>query len=182
RPVRSGVGSQLLTAENGRIDPAVVAALYVDHADELRAFLVGVLRDGDLAAEALQATFVKAMEAGHTVREETYKGWLFRVALNEALALRRRKKINEASLRKLAWTKPKPGESPEDHVTRWESVARVKAALDSLPPEQMEVVHKRIYEQKTFAAIAAETGAPLGTVLTRMRLALKKLEERLMSD
>jgi RNA polymerase sigma-70 factor, ECF subfamily len=171
-----------LTAENGRIDPAIVASLYVEHADELRSFLIGVLRDGELASEALQATFVKAMEAGHTAREETHKGWLFRVALNEALAIRRRQKVDHKSLRKLAWTKPEPGESPEDHVTRWESVSRVKAALNCLPAEQFEVVHKRIYEQKTFAVIAAETGAPLGTVLTRMRLALKKLEERLKAD
>jgi RNA polymerase sigma-70 factor (ECF subfamily) len=33
----------------------------------------------------------------------------------------------------------------------------------------------RIYEEKKFAAIAEELGLPLGTVLTRMRLALKKL-------
>jgi RNA polymerase sigma-70 factor (ECF subfamily) len=66
-------------------------------------------------------------------------------------------------------------------VIRWENVARVKAALDCLPPEQREVVHKRIYEQQTFAAIAEETGAPLGTVLTRMRLALKRLADHLAS-
>ena len=171
----------MTTADNGRIDPAVVAALYVEHADELRAFLVGVLRDGELAGEALQATFVKAMEAGHTASEDTRKGWLFRVAFHEALALRRRQKVNDQSLRKLAWTRPQPGESPEDHVIRWESVARVKAALDRLPPEQREVVHKRIYEQQTFAAIAQQTGAPLGTVLTRMRLALKRLGDELAS-
>ena len=171
----------MTTSDNGRIDPAVVAALYVEYADELRAFLIGVLRDSELAAEALQTTFVKAMEAGHTARPETHKGWLFQVAFHEALALRRREKVNEKSLRKLAWTRPQAGESPEDHVIRWESVARVKAALDCLPPEQLEVVHKRIYEQKTFATIAAETGTPLGTVLTRMRLALQKLQDHLTS-
>ena len=169
----------MTTADNGRIDPALVAALYVEHADELRAFLVGVLRDGDLAGEALQATFVKAMEAGHTASEETRKGWLFQVAFHEALALRRRQKVNDKSLRKLAWTRPQRGESPEDHVIRWESVARVKAALDALPPEQRDVVHRRIYEQQTFAAIAQETGTPLGTVLSRMRLALKRLADHL---
>jgi RNA polymerase sigma-70 factor (ECF subfamily) len=143
---------------------------------------VGVLRDGELAGEALQATFVKAMEAGHTAAEDTRKGWLFRVAFHEALALRRRQKVNDQTLRKLAWTRPRPGESPEEHVIRWESVARVKAALDQLPPEQREVVHKRIYEQQTFAAIAQQTGTPLGTVLTRMRLALKRLGDELTSE
>jgi RNA polymerase sigma-70 factor (ECF subfamily) len=41
------------------------------------------------------------------------------------------------------------------------------------------VVRKRIYEDKTFRVIAEEMGAPLGTVLTRMRSALAKLRKRL---
>ncbi|MCA9247413.1 MAG: hypothetical protein KDA42_09870, partial [Planctomycetales bacterium] len=48
-----------------------------------------------------------------------------------------------------------------------------------LPSEQREVVRMRIYEEKKFAEIAAELELPLGTVLTRMRLALKKLEAAL---
>ena len=55
----------------------------------------------------------------------------------------------------------------------------VKEVLESLPDEQRRVVRMRIYEEKTFAAIAAELNAPLGTVLTRMRLALKKLADHL---
>ncbi len=40
----------------------------------------------------------------------------------------------------------------------------------------------RIFEEKTFAAIARELSAPLGTVLTRMRLALDKLARELKAD
>jgi DNA-directed RNA polymerase specialized sigma24 family protein len=40
----------------------------------------------------------------------------------------------------------------------------------------------RIYEQKKFATIAEELGLPLGTVLTRMQSALKKLRQRLSKD
>ena len=85
-----------------RIDPAVVAALYVEHADELRAFLIGVLRNSELAGEVLQATFTKAVEVAHTAREETRKGWLFKVAFNEAMLVRRRQWQQEQSVRRLA--------------------------------------------------------------------------------
>jgi RNA polymerase sigma factor (sigma-70 family) len=162
-----------------RIDPAAVAVLYVAHADELRAFLIGILRNGDLAGEALQATFSKALEAGHTAQQDSLKGWLFRVAFNEAMALRRRRKIQDESYRKLAWRRPRAEETPEDSLTRWEVVDRVRAALETLPDEQRIVVQKRIYEEKTFAVVAEELGVPLGTVLTRMRLALRKLQGRL---
>lgn len=162
-----------------RLDPAIVAELYLKHADELRAFLIGVLRCRELANEALQATFTKAIEAGHTARQETLKGWLFRVAFNEAMALRRRNKIQEKSFWRLAENRP-PDERPADErLTRWEDVDRVRTALESLPKEQQTVVRMRIYEDKTFAVIAAELGVPLGTVLTRMRLALKKLHVKL---
>lgn len=152
-----------------------MAALYVEHADDLRAFLIGVLRDADLAAEALQATFTKAVESGHTAREETLKGWLFRVAYNEAMAILRRKKVDRKSVHKWAWSQVRRHDSPEENVNRWETVHLIRQALETLPEEQRRVVRLRIYEEKTFAVIAEELELPLGTVLTRMRLALKKL-------
>ncbi len=167
----------LATTNEVRIDPAVIAALYLEHGDELRAFLVGVLKDHDFAQEALQATFIKAMEQGHTVREETRKGWLFRVAFHEALAIKRRSKAHEKNLRKMAWSRSQEDQSaPDDRLCRWETVVNVREALEKLPETQKEVVRLRIYEEKTFVEIAEELNLPLGTVLTRMRLAMRKLE------
>src|SRR5580658_5361744 len=88
--------------EPTRIDPAIVAGLFVEHADELRRFLQGVLRNHDQASDVLQVTFAKAIELGHTAREETLKGWLFRVAFHEAALLRRRGQVHEHSLRQMA--------------------------------------------------------------------------------
>jgi RNA polymerase sigma-70 factor (ECF subfamily) len=151
--------------------------LYHEFAEDLGAFLTGVLKDADAAAEALQATFAKAVEVGQTVRVETVRGWLYRVAMNEALAVRRRRKVHEKSLRHLV-AACRASELPEDVVCREETVTAVRAALETLPEEQRHVVRLRIYEEKTFAVIAEELGVPLGTVLTRMRLALKKLSAR----
>jgi RNA polymerase sigma factor (sigma-70 family) len=171
------------SADDVRIDPAVVAAHYVRHADELRYFLLGVLRDAELAQEALQAAFAKAVELGHTVEELTFKGWLFRVAFHEALAIRRRAATRERATRKLAEAAASNDDPhrdlPENHVSRWETVAAVREALQQLPDEQQQVVRMRIYEQKRFAQIAEELQLPLGTVLSRMHLALKKLRVRL---
>lgn len=165
-----------------RIDPQVVSALYVEYGEELRAFLVGVLRNADLAAEALQSAFSKAVEVGHTAREESLKGWLFRVAYNEALLLRRRQGVHDRSLVKLAYTANKQPGSPEDDFFRGESAERIRQALERLPREQRVVVQKKIYEEKTFAVIAAELKVPLGTVLTRMRTALQKLREQMVDE
>jgi RNA polymerase sigma-70 factor (ECF subfamily) len=181
----------LTTADEGRLDAAAVTALYERYASELRLFLTGVLRNADLADEALQNTFAKAVESGHTAREESLKGWLFQVAFHEAVLLRRRGQVHDRSLRQLARGQlsqgpasggpggPSNGNPDNDRLVRAERAAQVRKALADLPADQRLVVEMRIYEDKTFAAIAAELSAPLGTVLTRMRLALKRLSRRL---
>jgi RNA polymerase sigma factor (sigma-70 family) len=189
---RDGGSGHLTTADQGRIDPGVVTALYECYAGELRLFLTGVLRNADLVDEALQNTFAKAVESGHTAREESVKGWLFQVAFHEAVLLRRRGQIHDRSLRQLARGRAAPSGgnsavgdglgSPDDRLARSETIEQVRRALAELPADQRQVVEMRIYEDKTFAAIAAELSAPLGTVLTRMRLALKRLSRRLGSE
>jgi RNA polymerase sigma-70 factor (ECF subfamily) len=167
------------TAEESRLEPAVVARLYVEHADELRRFLQGVLRNPDLVGDALQMTFVRAIEVGHQAQIESLKGWLFRVAYNEAMLLRRRQGVHDRATRRLAWTGRSADRSPSEQLAWSETVERIKAAIAELPPEQRAVVRLRIYDEKTFAVIAEETGLPLGTVLSRMHLALGKLRKRL---
>lgn len=171
--------SQLTTDESVRIDSAAVTALYAAHAIELRAFLIGVLRDVDLANEALQATFGKVVELGHTAREESLKGWLFRVAFHEALAQRRRRSVEQRSFVRLRDMLRSGPETPVDRLERDETARQVRLALGRLGPEQRIIVQKKLYEDKTFAVIARELNLPLGTVLTRMRTALRNLRNDL---
>jgi RNA polymerase sigma factor (sigma-70 family) len=161
------------------IDPTLVAALYAEHGAELRRFVLGVVRDQELAGDVLQMTFARAIERGHTARAETFKGWLFQVAFREALTARRRRETRDQANRRLASLGFQAGERPEEGLIRAETVAAVRKALGELPAEQGRVVWARMYEDKTFAEIAEECGLPLGTVVTRMRLALEKLRRTL---
>jgi RNA polymerase sigma factor (sigma-70 family) len=172
-------GSEIVTADDGPLDAALAAALYVEHGDELRRFLIGVLRDPELAADALQSTLVKLLEKGKQSREETRKAWLFRVAFHEALALRRRNATGDKALRQVAWSRSTVSAGSTDPTLRLETVDTVRQALAELSPEQLAVVRRRIFEEKTFAEIARELQIPLGTALDRMHSALAKLRKRL---
>lgn len=167
------------SADGSRIDPATVESLFREYGEELQAFLQGVLRDPQAVNDAFQNTFAKMSEKGHEVRPESRKAWLFRVAFNEAMLLRRKSSTGERVLRRVAWTKEEL-ESPSDvRLIRHEECARVRAALDELPKDQQQVVRMKIYEEKTFAVIAAELKIPLGTALARMRAGLEKMRRKL---
>ena len=110
------------------------------------------------------------------------RGWLFRVGWNEAMLVRRVKIRRQNLLQKAVWNRDldRPESSaPHSGLVQDETVEAVRKAINDLPEEQRTVVRSRIYEDKTFAVIAEELGVPLGTVLTRMRLAMQKLERSL---
>ena len=171
--------SELAGSVSGSLDPSVVAALYIEHGEELRRFLLGILRDAQLTSDVLQATFTKLVERGHETRSPSRKAWLFRVAYHEAMAYRRRQGVGDRVLRNVAWHTNGAAGPAEEPLLRLEAVQSVREALEHLPPEQRQVVRMRIYEEKTFAVIAKELKIPLGTALGRMRAALIKLRARL---
>ena len=75
-----------------------------------------------------------------------------------------------------------PTLNPELGLVNQETVKRVRRALEQLPSEQAEVVRRRMFHEQKFKDIAEELKLPLGTVLTRMRLALEKLRKGLQPD
>ena len=156
-----------------------LAELFRDQRQPLHQFLLGLLRDRAAADDVLQQVFLKLVENWPTIRLETAKAWLFTVAYHEALALRRRQKTNDAALAELwgrpAWPNQLPPHSAEALAVRGEAIEAVRQALAGLPQAQREIVERRVYHNQTFAMIAADLQCPLGTVLTRMRLALKAL-------
>jgi len=163
-----------------RLDPGEVAALYAEHADELRRFLTGLLRDAHLAADVMQTAFAKAVEQGHTAKNESLKSWLFTVAYHEAMHVRRREGAAGRALEQRAfWQQSLLEDQPDSRLVRWETVERVRQALERLPAEQADVVRRRMFVGQKFAEIAAELSLPIGTVLTRMRAALEKLRKAL---
>lgn len=161
-----------------RLSADAVRALYLLHGRDLQLFLTGVLKDGDAAQDVCQVTFQRLLESGHEAKEETTRGWLFKVGFNEALAWRRRESQRDKLHRKTAATADQVNiELPVQSLVRTEEIEKLKRLLQDLPTEQQLVVRQRIQEDKTFAQIAEELNVPLGTVLTRMRLAVQKLQK-----
>ena len=165
------------------LDPSVWMAWYRSYAHRLKAFLLSVLRNEHQAEEALQATFAKALTHGGDVELGREQAWLFQVGFNEALGIRRRLELGQRVREKLADSlSSDSGPAPDVELLSWETVQQVRTAMSQLPYEQQIIVQRRIYDEHTFQHIADDLKLPLGTVLTRMRMALKRLKTILQED
>lgn len=157
-------------------DKAAFETLFVTFAPKVKSYLMlrGLRPElaEDLAQEALLTIWRKADQFDGT--RASLGGWLFTIARNLSIdALRKeRSAINYA----LAVHVPPAAEpSPVGAHEARESQARLREAVADLPPEQMEIIRLCYFDDKPHTQIAAELGLPLGTVKSRLRLAIGRL-------
>jgi len=139
-------------------------------------FLFGILKDHHGAEDALQETFVQALRHADGVNPETFRGWLFTVAHQQAMLLKRKEKRlpAQADDAVLLGLLERDGDDP---LTRAEDARRIRELLDLLPAAQRTVIAARVFEGKKFREVAAMVGCPLNTALARMHEGLKKLRQ-----
>ena len=154
-------------------DSASLETLLARYEVPLYQFLLGLLRQHHLAEDALQETFVRALERLDEVDPEHLRGWLFTVAYHQAMLARRKEKrarVESLDPAQVGDPQPGPGQLAEAHDDR----RRLDVLIGQLSPAQQEVVRQR-REGKRFIDIAAALGCPLNTALARMHEALKRL-------
>jgi RNA polymerase sigma-70 factor (ECF subfamily) len=137
------------------------------------------------ARDLCQETLLKAYRALGTFKKEArFSSWLYQIALNVCRdRLRRRKSRPQVSLDELmegGEVVPQGrGPSPLDLIEARDLSRTVAAAVESLPPEQREVVVLKEYQGLTFLEIAEALDVPISTVKTRLYRGLGQLRQRL---
>jgi RNA polymerase sigma factor (sigma-70 family) len=105
--------------------------------------------------------------------------WLFMMARSRVLdrlrTYQRTAKVTHASV-EMAIQSTKSSIDPVEDAIVLERRAQVLAALQRLPQEQRQVIELAYYSGFSHSEIAAQTGLSLGTVKTRIRLGLNKLQ------
>ena len=156
-------------------DAAALRVLY--RAYERPLFALGVRWYGDraLAEELVQdVTLTVWRKAGQfDPGKGRASAWIFGIARNAATDLARAKLRRPVPVEEL----PEGGGSPWEADEAWHAW-EVAKAVRTLPIEQQRVVELAFVQQFTQTEIASALGIPLGTVKTRVRLALAKLEEQ----
>jgi len=154
--------------------------------DELLGMLYYLVGNREDAADALQETFIKCWRHRGRIGEiENPRAWIFRVALNagrdqRSTAWRRhRRSLGEREATLVAGHDNSSQGSVEADAMRREQLMIVRKALLQLRPEEQEIFLLRQNGDMTYQQIAESTSLPVGTVKTRMRMALSKLREAL---
>lgn len=140
--------------------------------------LVGNMED---AHDALQETFIKCWRHREQLPHiENVRAWIFRIAVNTGRDMRmtawRRKR---QALGDEEHSVPSPQAGPEHQAQRSEQMEHLRKAVNQLRAEEREVFLLRQNGELTYEAIAETLDIPLGTVKTRMRMALAHLREHL---
>jgi RNA polymerase sigma-70 factor (ECF subfamily) len=168
---KSGTGPS--APESGDLEPLVA---------EMQAGLLrlgwSILRDWSLASDAVQEAFSLLGQKLGEIEPEHRAGWVVRTVQLQAMAMRRKR--GRLAKRQVDWSavpEARLGESGgvEDALLNKERVERLRQEIDKLPSAQRRVVQLRLQDERSFAEIASDLGLPLGTVLSRMRLATQKL-------
>ncbi len=176
--------SQWIVAVGTGGDRDAFAALFAHFAPRIKGYLI---RRGAAAAQAEELTqetmiMVWRRAASFDPAKSSAGTWIFTIARNKRIdALRRERRPDfdpaDPTLgEQLAAAAPAPG----DHaVAVAQRDARLAEALATLPDEQALLVRLAYFEDRTHGQIAAERALPLGTVKSRLRLAMTRLRRAL---
>lgn len=126
----------------------------------------------DLAQETLLNVWRKA--ESFDPEKAGASTWVFTIARNLQIDRQRRER-HQADQDGHIEIRTAEASTSEDHVARSERERRVRKAMGELPAKQAEVLRLAFFEDSSHTEIERRLGIPLGTVKSRLRLALQHL-------
>ena len=163
-------------------DKKAVSIAYQNYADALFGIIVRIVKSKEIAEEVLQDTFVKIW--GNASKFDESKGrlftWFANIARNSAIDM-----VRSAKYRNLQKTDSldNPVYTNVDPNTNMEiKDAGLEKVINSMDEKYRLIIDKLYFEGYSHSELSKELGIPLGTVKSRLRLAIKELRQKLDGD
>ncbi len=160
-------------AERG--DREAFTALFSHFAPRVKSYLLRLGAAPEAAEELAQETLLTVWRraASFDPSRAAASTWIFTIARNLRIDLSRRDgrspPVDDPSMMNDGPSRP------DDALGAVEDEARILAAMARLPAEQAQVITLAFYADKPHSEIAGDLGLPLGTVKSRLRLAMARL-------
>ena len=169
----------LILAIAAKRDRAAFAALFEQFAPRIKAYVLalgaGEAFADDIAQDAMLAVWRSA--STFDPARAGAEAWIFAIARNLRIDLLRRARfvVSGAEMPE----RPSPAPGADLVVEAAQAVERVRRALAALPSDQADVIRMSFLDERPHAEIERLLGIPLGTVKSRLRLAMAKLRSQL---
>lgn len=180
-PLSSVTFDDLLIAVGQTQNRDAFVRLFEYFAPRIKSFLIKSGMSPEEADELAQETMLtvwnkaSSYEAGRAAAST----WIYTIARNKRIDRLRKRAHNEAQIHEAVQIPAALSEQPDAELERTQTEDIISRALKDLPPEQATLIEKSFFEHKTHQEIAEETKLPLGTVKSRIRLALQRLQHNL---
>ena len=174
-PVNPGENDAALIARMRGGDGSALTAVYDRYSRVVYSVALRVMQENAAAEDLMQEVFLHLWRNADSFdgSRGSLGAWLAVVTRHRAIdQIRRRKEhveIDDSTFRSKVRT-----EDPTEHKIL---IERVRKEMAAMPPEQRKAVEMAFFEGLTHAEIAKKTGAPLGTVKTRIRAALMTVKK-----
>lgn len=172
--------SELLACVGRDRDVEAFETIFKHYGPKVRAYMAKLARDGQAAEELMQETMLAVWNkaAQFDPARGNVSSWIFTIARNQRIDAFRRAK-------RPVFDPSDPAFVPDDvppadvEFEGRQEADRLRRAMETLPPEQLELLKMSFYREASHSTIAAELGLPMGTVKSRIRLAFAKLRAAL---
>ncbi|ODT65423.1 MAG: RNA polymerase subunit sigma [Pelagibacterium sp. SCN 63-23] len=172
--------SRQLVAIAAHADMDAFQELFQAYSPRIRAYLLKMTRNPQAAEDLMQETMLAIWrKAGqYDPSRGPASAWIFTIARNiwiDAWRKQRRPEIdpNDPALA----ADPEPDAA--NMIERRQSHDALHKAMQSLPPEQVNLIRLSFFEEASHSTIASQLGLPIGTVKSRIRLAFGRLRAAL---
>jgi RNA polymerase sigma-70 factor (ECF subfamily) len=159
-------------------DQAAFAEIFGHFAPRVKAFLMKSGASPELAEECTQEVMTTLWRKAHMFdpAKASVSTWIFTVARNRKIDILRKERRPEPE--DLPWGPEAEPEQDEVMVIQQET-RKLGEALADLPDKQKDLILKAYYGELSHSEIAEQTGLPLGTIKSRIRLALDRLRRQM---
>ena len=173
----------LISAVAERRDRAAFARLYDHFAPRVLAYLRRLGCDSAAAEDLTQEVMLTVWHRAQTFdpAKAAVSTWIFTIARNRRIDVLRRERRPEFDPNDPALIGEPPA-SADQQIAAEQDAVRLRAVIDELPQVQADLLRLAFFQDKSHGAIAEQLGLPLGTVKSRLRLAMARLRTRLQDS
>ena len=172
--------NDLVVAVGSRRDRTAFAGLFAHFAPRLKAYLMRGGCEATAAEEVVQEVMVTLWRRAETFDpgQASASTWVFTIARNKRIDMIRRERRPEIDPEDPALVR-EPDAPADQVVESAQDAGLLRAAMAGLPEEQRQILHLAYFEDLPHSEIAERCDMPLGTVKSRIRLALARLRKTL---